>query len=229
MTLRNLLLVATATLGSMGALAEEKHPDDPTKIVTKAGVAYNEDLQFSGSIGLDEARMINARVNADGEEWRLGGSWLLPMGIVNFNFSRSEYDNDAYKNNYSIGAFIPLSYFDIEPFGWQIFPMAGYSYNDGEVAVFDDDNVGSDYVLMPSSTHGGYIGAFGLKTITDEWSIMGFGGGSMGSDDYSGYWAGVGASYKLSDAQSFNFFTIFAEDDFGENNSVGASYTYEFK
>ncbi len=68
MTLRNLLIVSSVILGSTGALAEEKHPDDPTKIVTKAGIAYNEELKFSGSIGLDEARMINARVNADGEE-----------------------------------------------------------------------------------------------------------------------------------------------------------------
>lgn len=68
MTLRNLLIITLVSLFSTGAFAEEKHPDDPTKIVTKAGVAYNEDLQFSGSIGLDEARMINARINADGEE-----------------------------------------------------------------------------------------------------------------------------------------------------------------
>ncbi len=72
MTVRKLLVIGVAILGSTGALAEEKHPDDPTKIVTKAGFAYNEELKFSGSIGLDEARMINARVNADGEEWRVG-------------------------------------------------------------------------------------------------------------------------------------------------------------
>ncbi|MGC9462171.1 hypothetical protein ACP45E_20350, partial [Vibrio genomosp. F10 str. 9ZD137] len=101
---------------------EEKHHEDPTKIVTKVGIAYVDGVQFSGSIGLDDARMINARINADGDEWRLGGSWLLPMGILNFNFSRAEYEPEGYKNNYSIGSFIPLSYFDITPLGWQIFP-----------------------------------------------------------------------------------------------------------
>lgn len=223
------LLIAILALSCSASLhAEDKHHEDPTKIVTKAGIAYNEELKFSGSIGLDEARMINARINADGDEWRVGGSWLLPLGIVNFNFSRSEYDNDAYKNNYSIGTFVPLSYFGFEPYGWQLFPMAGYSYNDGEVAYFDDTSVDSDYVLMPTSTHGGYLGAFGLKPINDQWSLLAFGGGSMGSDDYFGYWAGLGASFKISEAQSFNLFSIFAEDDFGENNSVGVSYTYEF-
>ncbi len=227
--MRILSLVTLSLLASFSLSAKEKHHEDPTKIVTKAGIAYSDGLKFSGSIGLDEARMINARVNADGDEWRLGGSWLLPMGIVNFNFSRTDYDYDSYKNNYSIGTFVPLSYFGIEPMGWQIFPMAGYSYNDGEVAVFDDSSVSEDFYLMPTSTHGGYIGAFALKPLTQKWSIMSFAGGSMGSDDYSGYWGGAGASYKISDAQSFNFYGVIAEDDFGENNSIGASYTYEFK
>ncbi|USD43590.1 hypothetical protein J4N42_15550 [Vibrio sp. SCSIO 43135] len=217
------------SLCALSAQAEEKHHEDPTKIVTKAGLAYSESLQISGSIGLDDARMINARVNADGEEWRVGGSWLLPMGIVNFNFSRAEYDYDGYRNNYSIGTFVPLDYFGIEPLGWQLFPMAGYSYNDGEIAHFDDNNLEQDYVLMPASSHGGYLGMFGLKPLTKKWTLMGFGGGSMGSDDYSGYWFGAGLSHKLTDAQSFNFYGVVSEDDFGENNRWGISYTYEFK
>ncbi|WP_117232678.1 hypothetical protein [Vibrio maerlii] len=227
--MRKLSVLILSLLASSTLVAEEKHHEDPTKIVTKAGIAYNDEVKFSGSIGLDEARMINARISADADEWRVGGSWLLPMGIVNFNFSRTDFDNDAYRNNYSIGTFVPLSYFGIEPMGWQIFPMAGYSYNDGEIAVFDDSSVSNDYIMMPTSTHGGYVGAFALKPLTDKWSMMTFAGGSMGSDDYSGYWGGAGASYKISDAQSFNFFGILAEDDFGENNSVGASYTYEFQ
>ncbi|PMK00588.1 hypothetical protein [Vibrio sp. 10N.261.55.A7] len=206
---------------------EEKHHEDPTKIVTKAGVSYVDGLQLSGSIGLDEARMVNAHIKADGNEWRLGGSWLLPLGIVNFNFSRSEYDYDGYRNNYSVGTFVPLSYFDFTPYGWQLFPMAGYNYNDGEIGGEEVDD-GNNYVTTRFTSHGGYLGAFGLKALNEKWSFMAFGGGSMGSDDYSGYWTGAGLSHKLTDAQSFNFFGVFAEDDFGQNNRVGISYTYEF-
>ncbi|MGC9492562.1 hypothetical protein [Vibrio genomosp. F10] len=207
---------------------EEKHHEDPTKIVTKVGIAYVDGVQFSGSIGLDDARMINARINADGDEWRLGGSWLLPMGILNFNFSRAEYEPEGYKNNYSIGSFIPLSYFDITPLGWQIFPMAGYSYNDGEIAGKDSES-DNDYVMTRFTSHGGYLGMFALKPLSEKWSLMTFGGGSMGSDNYSGYWVGTGLSHKLSQSQSFNFFGVIADDDFGQNNRIGISYTYEFK
>lgn len=210
--------------------AEEKHQDDPTKIVTKLGLGYNDDLTISGSIGLDPVRMLNMRTTADGDDWRIGGSWLLPIGIINVNFSRTEYDNDAYKNNYSIGTFIPLSYFGVEPLGWQIFPMAGYAYNDGEFAVKQHNEMYSgDYVLMANSSHSGYLGAFALKPLTDTWSILAFGGGALGSDDYSSYWGGGGLSYKINEHQSFNFYGVLSEDDFGKNEKIGFSYTYEFK
>lgn len=222
-----------STVGFIGicslAIADEKHHEDPTKIITKAGISYSEGLKLSGSLGLDDARKINGSINADGDEWRLGGSWLFPVGIVNFNFSRAEYEPEGHRNNYSIGTFVPLSYFDIAPMGWQIFPMAGYNYNDGEIAHFDDANIENDYVMLPASSHGGYIGVFTLKPLSDKWTLMAFGGGSMGSDDYSGYWTGAGLSHKLTHTQSFNFYGVLAEDDYGENNRLGISYTYEFK
>ena len=46
------------------AFATEKNPEDPTKIVTKLGIGYNEQFTFSGSIGLDETRMINKCLNS---------------------------------------------------------------------------------------------------------------------------------------------------------------------
>ncbi|WP_295894988.1 hypothetical protein [uncultured Vibrio sp.] len=227
----NKLLTSVLALSAVSftALAdEEKHHEDPTRIVTKAGLAYNDNgIQFQGSVGLDEARMLNAQVNKDASEWRLGGSWLLPMGILNFNFSRSEFDPEGHRNNYSVGTFVPLSYFDITPNDWQIFPMAGYAYNDGEIAgeYIESDN---EYVMARFSSHGAYAGVFGVKPLTDTWSVLAFGGGSIGSDNYSGYWVGSGLSYKISEAQSFNFFGILSEDDFGENNRAGISYTYTF-
>ncbi|MFM2663999.1 hypothetical protein AAFX24_03595 [Vibrio mediterranei] len=210
-----------------GVSAKEKHHEDPTKIVTKVGAGYSDSAFVSGSIGLDEARMINARYNETGE-WRLGGSWLFDLGILNFNFSRTDYENDSYRNNYSIGTYIPLSYFDISPAGWMLFPMAGYSYNDGKMAM-PSEEVDNEYVLMRSQSHGGYLGMFGIRPIDDsDWSVLGFAGGSIGSDNYRGYWGGLGLSYKINNNASFNFFGMLSEDDYGTNNKLAGSVSYEF-
>ncbi len=72
-------------------IADEKNQEDPTKIITKLGAGDNDQFTFSGSIGLDEARMINARINDDASEWRIGGSWLFDFGIVNFNVNRNDH------------------------------------------------------------------------------------------------------------------------------------------
>ncbi|MCP5922174.1 hypothetical protein NL350_27915, partial [Klebsiella pneumoniae] len=84
------------------------------------------------SLALDPARKLNARINSDASEWRVGGSWLFPIGIFNFNIGKNDFSNGASQTNYSVGTFLPLSYFGIEPAGFQIFPMAGYTYNTGE-------------------------------------------------------------------------------------------------
>lgn len=226
-------LIALMVFGINSAKAEEveKNPEDPTKIVTKAGVAYvDESFGLSGSIGLDETRMINARINNEGDEWRIGGSWLFDFGIVNFNYSKTTYDTeDSYKDNYSIGTFVPLSVFGIEPYGIQIFPMAGYSHNDGELLMENQETAKvDDYVVTPISSNGGYLGAFSLKPLTDKWTAMAVAGGMMGSDDYDGYWLGGGVSYKHNSNHSFNMFAFTVDDDFGKEDTFGISYTYEF-
>lgn len=211
------------------ATKTEKLADDPTKIVTKLGVGYTDEMTFSGSLGLDSARKINASINEDASEWRLGGSWLFDIGIVNFNFSRAAYDHDGYKNNYSVGTFVPLSYFDITPMGWQIFPMAGFSYNEGETAQetpssFDLNN----YVLTSSASYGGYLGAFALLPLSDKWTLMSFAGGNLGSDDYSGYWAGAGLSFAINGQNSLSLFGFISEDNYGKQDKISLSYTHEF-
>ncbi|MGF1749635.1 hypothetical protein [Vibrio cionasavignyae] len=219
--------VVFALLVASGVSADEKHHEDPTKIVTKVGAGYSDSSFVSGSIGLDDARMLNARYNETGE-WRLGGSWLFELGIVNFNFSRTDYEHESYRNNYSIGTYIPLSYFDIAPAGWMLFPMAGYSYNDGEMAV-PSEEVENEFVLMRSQTHGAYLGMFGVRPIEDtDWSVLSFAGGSIGSNNYRSYWGGLGLSYKLSRHTSFNCFGVLAEDDYGTNNKLAGSVSYEF-
>lgn len=47
---------------SATVFADEKLLEDPTKIVTKAGFSFTDELSLSGSIGVDETRKINARV-----------------------------------------------------------------------------------------------------------------------------------------------------------------------
>ncbi|GAA0787434.1 MULTISPECIES: hypothetical protein [Pseudomonadati] len=211
------------------AFATEKNPEDPTKIVTKLGVGYNEQFTFSGSIGLDETRMINMSINDDGSDWRLGGSWLFDFGIVNFNVNRNEYDDGAHNNGYSIGTFIPLSYFGFTPGGWQIFPMAGYHYTNGEVVTTGSAPYHSDIILMPSTSHGAYIGAFGLKSLSDNWTLMAFGGGARGSSDYASHWYGTGISYKIGNNQSINTYGFISDSNYGENKKIGISYKYEFE
>ena len=63
---------------------EEKHHEDPTKVITKIGFGYTDELTISGSLALDPARKINGKINTDASEWRLGGSWLFNFGILNF-------------------------------------------------------------------------------------------------------------------------------------------------
>lgn len=59
------------------------------------------------------------------------GFWLFDISIINFNFRRTDYDHGYYSKKYSVGTFVPLSYFWIEPAGWMIFPMADYNYSNG--------------------------------------------------------------------------------------------------
>ncbi|WP_087024131.1 hypothetical protein [Thaumasiovibrio subtropicus] len=210
-----------------GVSADEKHHEDPTRIVTKVGVGYSDVASISGSLGLDDARMVSARVNEEGE-WRIGGSWLFDVGILNFNFSRTDYDNEGYKNNYSVGTFVPLSYFDIAPAGWNLFPMAGYGYNQGEVAMLDLDSP-NEYTMVRSKFHSGYVGMFGLRPLgSSNWTVLAFAGGALGSEKYRSYWGGAGVSYKLNEQASFNMYAVSSEDDFGSNRKVGGSFSYRF-
>lgn len=237
---KNKMAIITAMLlGSFAANAsdvkdikdnESKDAADPTKIITRAGLAFvDERWTVSGSVGLDETKMVSARVSEDADEWRIGGSWLFDFGILNFNFSRSDYDDGAYKNNYSVGTFVPLSVFGIEPYGFQIFPMAGYSYNDGEYSVDDVSTPEiDDFILKQATSHGMYAGAFTLKPINDSLTAMAFAGGNYGSDDYSGYWFGGGLSYKINKQNSVRAFGMKTDDDFGSDEKFGAIYTYEF-
>ncbi|MEZ9917787.1 hypothetical protein BCT61_17370 [Vibrio breoganii] len=217
---------------------ENKHVDDPTRVVTKLGLAgdYNFESEkfgysISGSIGLSDAQKINLRYHPDSEEWTLGGSWLFNFGIVNFNFGKSEYEDGSNFNNYSIGTFVPLSVFGIEPAGWQIFPMAGFNYTDGERPLNEgepDFDPSNPYVLHPSDSTGGYLGYFSLKPVTEEFTVITFAGASVGSDDYFGYWLGAGMGYKFTKKDSINLLGIVTDNDYGAEQKIILAYSHTF-
>lgn len=190
------------------ALAEDKHHEDPTRIITKAGIGYSNGFQIKGSIGLDESRMLNGRITDNGD-WRVGGSWLTDIGIFNFNF-----DNDEHRRNYSVGTFVPLSVFDVDTGNWQIFPMAGASYTDFK------DNTERD------NGYGGYAGAFAIRPINDQWSFIGAANKTFGSNH--GYWGGAGLSYKINARHSTNLFGITSVDQSRTDNRISWSYTITF-
>lgn len=194
---------------SPSATENEKNPEDPTKIITKLGIGYNGDLTVSGSIGLDETRMINGSINADGSNWRVGGSWLLPKGILNFNVS-----GDEYRTSYSAGTYVPLHMLGVDTGEWMIFPMAGLTY-------IADKN--SSY-----ESYGGYAGLFALRPIDDKWTVVTWAGGGLASDDYTSYFAGAGLSYRITKRQSVNVLGSLSEDSYRTDNKVGINYRFEF-
>ncbi|EIO4563413.1 hypothetical protein LQM11_004039 [Vibrio parahaemolyticus] len=264
MTRRSILMI-TLALASGHALAapqsaknnHEKLADDPTKVITKVGVSYannldfnDDNVSFSGSLAFDEARKLNVRVNSDGSEWRVGGSWLFPMGIVNFNFGKNEYTNGADQTNYSIGSFMPLSYFGIQPAGIQIFPTAGYTYNDGSSPRCTDTSktcsTTPNFSGLPTAENGftmvdvagssAYLGAFALKPLSSKLTLMGVTVGTYGSendegDNYKGYFAALGLGYLVNKQHSFNVMTGIMDNNTyldDPDERLILSYTYQF-
>ncbi len=211
--------------------SEELHHEDPTKVITKLGVGYNEQATFSGSLSVDKTRKLNAKINDDNSHWSIGGSWLFTKGIVNFSVRHNDLDHGAEKDGYSLGTSIPLSKFGFKPYDIQVFAMLGVSKNEGDFAIPNpdvSDELENDYILMPNSSKGGYISYFAFKPISDKWTVMSFGGTSRGSEDYKGYWFGGGLSYKIDSHQSVNSYAFMWDDDFDADEKIGLSYTYEF-
>ena len=194
--------------------SEIKNQEDPTKVVTKVGLGYNGDLVLSGSFSLSKTNKINGSINSDGSEWRLGGSWLLPKGIINFNV-----DVDDFRTSLSVGTFVPLSAFGVDTGKWMLFPLAGLSVTQGER---DENNI------KPDKTYGAYGGMFFLRPINEQLTFIGWGVGSLGTNDYSSLGAGAGLSYKLDKSQSVNVVSFISDDIYRTDTTVGINYRYEF-
>ena len=222
-------LLASSSLILTAHAEEEKHQEDPTKVITKIGLGYTDELSLSGSLALDEARKLNVRTNKDASEWRFGGSWLFDFGILNFSLNRSEYDDGGHKQSYSVGTYLPLSKLGVDTGKWMVFPMAGFSHNKGETPQNQEAALVDDVVMVQNSSNGGYIGGFALRPFTDKWTFMTFGGVGKGSGGYSNSWAGGGLSYTINKHHSMNFFGFVSDDSYGSDSKLGINYTYEFK
>lgn len=239
------LIAATLLLGSSLSWANsqnskeaqsQKLAEDPTKVVTQIGLGYADELKVSGSLSLDSVKKINASINHDASEWRLGGSWLFELGIVNFSFRKKEFDSGNDQTSYSVGTFIPLSAFGIEPYGWQIFPMAGITYNEGNVVCEVRSNecgtvdpFSSDFVTLETTNTAGYIGAFSIKPLSDRWNLLAFAIGSAGTDSYSGYFVGAGVGYSFTQQQSVSTYAYTQDNTYGTDSQLGLAYRYQFE
>lgn len=218
---------------------KQKLAEDPTKVVTQAGVSYGGDeFRLSGSVSLGPVNKINASANPDLSEWRAGGSWLLEFGIINVNVGKKDFDDGSTQTNYSIGTFIPFSAFHIEPWGCKLFGMAGYTYNDGEVAIRglnDEDLAGSfdpgeinSPIFAPVTSSSGYLGVFGLKPLSEKWRLMGFLAGSIGTNDFSGYAVGVGTGYSITKRQSLSLMAYTQDNSYGSDQQIRLTYRFQF-
>lgn len=232
----SVMSVFSASAAQTASGEQTKLSEDPTKVVTQFGASYSDELRITGSLSLGAVKKLNASVSANGDEWRVGGSWLFDIGIVNFNFGKQSYDQGAERTTYNVGTFMPLSYFDIAPYGWQIFAMGGYSHVDGEIACLAGQGAcltteipgPEGWVLIPNSSDGGYLGAFALKPLSEKWTLMTAAAYSVGSNDYSGYFAAIGASYQFDKQQSFKLFAATEDSDYGSDQNLVLGYTYQF-
>ena len=214
---------------------KQKLDQDPTKVISKFGLSYSGEFAVTGSFAFDPVRKINARINEGMGEWRLGGSWLFDFGIVNIGLGKNEFDAGGSQSSYSIGTFIPLSAFDISPWDIQIFPMAGYTYNDGDIPC-DSNNLacedlkpktGDDFILVSHESHSGYLGLFNLKKLTDNWSAMAVFNGSIGTNDYSGVMAGGGVAWQVSKRQSVSLMGVYVDNSYGQESKAIFSYSFQ--
>ncbi|GDY24849.1 hypothetical protein AHAT_07390 [Agarivorans sp. Toyoura001] len=189
--------------------ASEKHIEDPTQIVTRAGVGYDGELTVNASIGLDDSRMLRGKVNASGDDWYLGGSWLFEKGIVNLYV-----DGNTDRISYNLGTYVPLSEFGVNTGKWMVFPTGG-------VSVIDPKNTSE-------LNYGGYLGGFAIRPFNEQWSLVSWLGTTVASNNYQSIWGGIGASYRINREQSIRGNVNLSNDDYGHNTTSSISYTYQF-
>lgn len=207
------------------AQENEKLADDPTKIVTKLGASYTDYGTISGSIAFGPVSKLNMSYSETGE-WRFGGSYLFDFGIVNFSASKNELSTGTVKTGYAVGTYVPLEKFGFAPAGWTVFGTGGVNYTEGETASVDVQL--TDGTLVTTTSKGIYAGLFGLKPLSEDWTLRGAAVASLGSDDYRGYTVGGGITYHLTEKDTIGAFAVYSDNTLGSKESIGISYNHEF-
>ncbi len=163
--------------------AADKAPDDPTKIVTKAGLSYSDEIAVSGSLAVGTKFKFNGRTTESGQ-WSLGGSYLFPVTILTFAAGKRELDDGVMQTQYSLGGYVSLAQLGVPSGKWQLFVPFGYQYTTGEQPVTETDM--QDGIPVEASSSSGYVGLFALRPLNRHLSFLASASLSRGTRDYSG-------------------------------------------
>lgn len=213
------------SLAAPALAQQEKNPEDPTKIATKAGVSYSDELSISGSLAFGPVTKLNARVSESGQ-WSIGASYLFSFAILTFSAAENEFDNGSVQTRYSLGGFVPLTAMGLKTGKWQLFSPFGYTYSEGEVAV--TDVALQETFNVEVSNNSGYVGLFGIRPFNERLTFLSGGIYTRGSDDFQGISLGAGLSYHLGENDTVALFGSYIDNDFGEEQKLGVSYRHEF-
>lgn len=204
--------------------ASDKAPEDPTKIVTKAGLSYADEIAASGSLAVGTKFKFNGRATESGQ-WSLGASYLFPVTILTFSAGESELDNGVMQTQYSLGGFASLAELGVRSGRWQLFVPFGYQYTRGEQPVTDVEM--QDGLPMQASSSG-YIGLFVLRPLSPRVSFLARATVMRGTHDYSGTSAYAGLSWHLSARDTVGLRASYVDNSFGQKEKLGISYQHEF-
>ncbi|MCJ2178116.1 hypothetical protein [Novosphingobium album (ex Hu et al. 2023)] len=221
--------IAVAAVGVViagPALAgEEKAAEDPTKIATKAGVSYSDELSVSGSVAVGAKFKFNGRIAKSGQ-WSLGASYLFPVAILTFAAGRSELDSGVKQTRYSLGGFVPLNQLGLKTGKWLIFVPFGYSHTNSRQPVTDIDQ--QDGIPIQISSNSGYVGLFTLRPLNRRLTFMAGANFTRGTHDFSGIAAAGGLSYHLTPNDTVAVRGSYIDNTFGQKKRIGISYQHEF-
>lgn len=208
------------------AAEAQKAAEDPTKIATKAGVAYADELSVSGSIAVGPKFKFNGRVAKSGQ-WSIGASYLFPIAILTFTAGKSELDSGVKQDRYSLGGFVPLHQLGLKTGKWMVFVPFGYSYtkSTGEGVVDLDQQ---DGIPLQISSNSAYIGVFTVRPLNERLTFVGGGNYTRGTHDYSGVAVAGGLSYHLTQADTVALRASYIDNTYGSKQRIGVSYQHEF-
>lgn len=203
----------------------EKAAEDPTKIATRAGIAFSDELSVSGSVAIGPKVKFNGRVAKSGQ-WSLGASYLFPVAILTFAAGKGELDSGVKQTRYSLGGFAPLAKWGLKTGKWMVFLPFGYTYTKGEQAVTDIDM--QDGIPVQVSSNSGYIGLVTIRPLNQRLTLTAGGNYTKGTKGFSGIAAGAGLSYHLTADDTVALRASYVDNTFGSKQRIGISYQHEF-